>query len=175
MNINIARRKRRRRRKILSAFFRFLSYFYSSITVTSFVHCLFAFLKMFHMNIEQLTFKIRGCIFEVFKELGPGLLESVYEAALLFELKNQNLNAQAQAPVPVMYKSVQLELGFRLDLLVENEVIVEVKSVEASHDLHKKQLLNYLKLTGKKVGFLVNFNSSKLIDKESIIRIVNNY
>lgn len=132
-------------------------------------------LKDFHMNIEQLTYKIRGCIFEVFKEMGPGLLESVYEAALMFELKNENLNVQAQTPVPVMYKSVQLELGFRLDLLVENEVIVEVKSVEALHDLHKKQLLNYLKLTGKKVGFLVNFNCSKLIDKESIIRIVNNY
>ncbi len=107
--------------------------------------------------------------------MGPGLLESVYEAALVYELQRQNLNVQAQVPLPVIYKSVQLELGFRLDLLVENEVIVEVKSVELLHDLHKKQLLNYLKLTGKKVGFLVNFNSSKLIDKESIIRIVNNY
>jgi len=105
------------------------------------------------LNIEELTYKIRGCIFEVFREMGPGLLESVYEAALMYELENQNLNVQAQIPVPVIYKSVQLELGFRLDLLVENEVIVEVKSVELLHDLHKKQLLNYLKLTGKKLGF----------------------
>lgn len=127
------------------------------------------------MNIEELTYKIRGCIFEVFKEMGPGLPESVYEAALMYELKTQSLNIQAQTPIPVIYKSVQLELGFRLDLLVENEVIVEVKSVELLHDLHKKQLLNYLKLTGKKIGFLVNFNASKLIDKETIIRIVNNY
>jgi len=127
------------------------------------------------LNIEELTYKIRGCIFEVFREMGPGLLESVYEAALIFELNTQNLNVQSQIPVPVIYKSIPLELGFRVDLLVENEVIIEVKSVELLHDLHKKQLLNYLKLTGKKVGFLVNFNASKLIDKESIIRIVNNY
>lgn len=84
------------------------------------------------------------------------------------------MGVQSQIPIPVIYKSVQLELGFRLYTLVENEVIVEVKSVEILHDLHKKQLLNYLKLTGKKVGFLVNFNSSKLIAKETI-RIVNNY
>lgn len=127
------------------------------------------------MNIEELTYKIRGCIFEVFKEMGSGLLESVYEAALTFELKIQKLGVQTQIPIPVIYKSVQLDLGFRLDLLVENEVIIEVKSVEILHELHKKQLLNYLKLTGKKVGFLVNFNSSKLIDKETIIRVVNNY
>ena len=127
------------------------------------------------MDLDDLTNKIRGGIFEVFKELGPGLPESVYEAALLFELRNLSLLATSQIPVPVIYKSVQLELRFRLDLLVENEVIIEVKSVESLHDLHKKKLLNYLKLTGKKVGFLVNFNTVKLIDKESLIRIVNSY
>ncbi|MCW3114796.1 MAG: hypothetical protein JWR18_3192 [Segetibacter sp.] len=127
------------------------------------------------MDLDELTYKVRGGIFEVFKELGPGLLESVYEAALLFELRSLDLLVSSQVPVPVIYKSVQLELGFRLDLLVENEVIVEIKSVECLHEIHKKQLLNYLKLSGKKVGFLVNFNTVKLIDKESIIRIVNNY
>ncbi|MCW3079015.1 GxxExxY protein [Segetibacter sp.] len=127
------------------------------------------------MDLDELTYKVRGGIFEVFKELGPGLLESVYEAALLFELRSLDLLVSSQVPVPVIYKSVQLELGFRLDLLVENEVIVEIKSVECLHEIHKKQLLNYLKLSGKKVGFLVNFNTLKLIDKESIIRIVNNY
>ena len=113
--------------------------------------------------------------FEVFKELGPGLLESVYEAALLFELLQKGITVQAQVPVPVLYKSVQLELGFRLDLLIENKIIIEIKSVEMLHDVHKKQLLTYLKLTQKQVGFLVNFNCSHLKDKESIIRIVNNY
>ena len=127
------------------------------------------------MNLDDLTYQVRGCIFEVFKELGPGLLESVYEASLLFELLKKGLTVQAQVPVPVLYKSVQLELGFRLDLLIENNIIVEVKSVETLHDVHKKQLLTYLKLTQKKVGFLANFNSSHLTDKESLIRIVNNY
>jgi len=125
--------------------------------------------------IDELTYKVRGCIFEVYKELGPGLLESVYESALLYELLNRGIKAQAQIPLPVRYKSVQLELGFRSDLLVENEVIIEVKSVDSLHDVHKKQRLTYLRLTGKKVGFLVNFNSAHLIDKESLIRIVNNY
>ena len=108
------------------------------------------------MTIDELTYKVRGCIFEVFREMGPGLLESVYEAALLFELQSQQFSVQSQVPVPVIYKSIPLELGFRLDLLIENEVVIEVKSVECLHDIHKKQLLNYLKLTGKKVGFLVN-------------------
>jgi GxxExxY protein len=126
-------------------------------------------------NMEDLTYKIRGCIFEVFKELGPGLLESVYEAALVFELVRSGLSAQSQVPIPVFYKSVRFELGFRLDILVENQVVIEIKSVETLHDVHKKQLLTYLKLTGKKLGILVNFNSSHLIDKESLIRIANNY
>jgi len=127
------------------------------------------------MDLDDLTYQVRGCIFEVFKELGPGLLESVYEAALLFELLQKGITVQAQVPVPVLYKSVQLELGFRLDLLIENKIIIEIKSVEMLHDVHKKQLLTYLKLTQKQVGFLVNFNCSDLKDKESIIRIVNNY
>jgi GxxExxY protein len=126
-------------------------------------------------NLDELTFKVRGAIFEVFKELGPGLLESVYEAALRFELTSKNIGVQFQLPVPVLYKSLQLDIGFRLDLLVEDKIIIEVKSVESLHDIHKKQLLNYLKLTGKKVGILVNFNSAYLKDKESIFRIVNNY
>ena len=125
--------------------------------------------------LDELTFKVRAAIFEVFKELGPGLLESVYESALLFELNSKNMNVQSQLPVPVLYKSVHLGLGFRLDLLVENRIIIEVKSVDCLHDIHKKQLLSYLKLTGKKVGILVNFNATYLKDKESIIRIVNNY
>ena len=127
------------------------------------------------MNLDDLTYQVRGCIFEVFKELGPGLLESVYEAALLFELMNKKLSVQAQIPVPVLYKSIQLELGFRLDLLIENQIIIEIKSVDTLHDVHKKQLLTYPELTQKKIGFLVNFNSSHLTDKESLIRIVNNY
>lgn len=111
--------------------------------------------------------------FTVYNELGPGLLESVYEAALAFELQQRSLLTKTQVPLPVVYKDVNLELGFRIDILVENTVAIEIKSVEKIHDVHKKQLLTYLKLSGLKLGILINFNSSQLIDKESIIRIIN--
>ena len=125
--------------------------------------------------IDELTYKVRGCIFEVFKELGPGLLESVYESALVYELLNKGLKVEAQVPLPVKYKSIELQVGLRLDIVVEDLIIIEVKSVEQLHDVHKKQLLTYLRLTNKSVGFLVNFNSAHLENKESLIRIVNNY
>jgi GxxExxY protein len=125
------------------------------------------------MDLNDITYVVRGAIFNVYNELGPGLLEHVYEAALAHEIRNQGLLVQTQLGLPVIYRDVQLELGYRIDLLVENQIIVEVKSVEFLHDVHKKQLLTYLKLSDKKVGILVNFNTSKLVDKESIIRIVN--
>ncbi len=125
------------------------------------------------MELNDLTYKIRGAIFSVFNELGPGLLESVYEAALLKELMDVNLRTISQVPLPVVYKGVKLEIGFRLDILVEDKIIIEIKSVEFLHDVHKKQLLTYLKLSNRKLGILVNFNAAKLIDKESIIRIIN--
>jgi GxxExxY protein len=125
------------------------------------------------MELNDLTYKIRGAIFKVHASLGPGLLESVYVAALAYELIQISLAIQTQVGVPVNYNDVKLELGFRLDILVEDQVIVEVKSVEALHDVHKKQLLTYLKLTGKKIGILVNFNVATLKDKESLIRIIN--
>jgi len=123
--------------------------------------------------LNQLCYQIRGAIFKVHGSLGPGLLESVYVAALSYELWALNLSVQSQLGVPVNYNGIMLELGFRMDLLVQNEIIVEVKSVEALHDVHKKQLLTYLKLANKKLGLLVNFNVSSLKDKESIIRIIN--
>ncbi len=125
------------------------------------------------MDINEITYKTRGAIFTVFNELGPGLLESVYEAALTYELTTLGLKVRNQVPVPVMYKEVKLDIGFRLDLIVEEQVIIEVKSVELMHNVHKKQLLTYLRLSNKKLGILVNFNSDKLVDKESIFRIIN--
>ena len=125
------------------------------------------------MDLNDLTYKIRGAIFTVHNELGPGLLESVYEAALMYELISMNLSVASQVGLPVQYKNVQLELGFRIDLLIENTVIIEIKSIECLHDVHKKQLLTYLKLSAKKLGILVNFNVAKLVDKESLIRIIN--
>jgi len=126
-----------------------------------------------NMNLNDLTYKIRGAIFTVFNELGPGLLESVYEAVLTRELLSIGLNTHTQVALPVIYKDIKLDIGFRIDILVENQVIIEIKSVETLHDVHKKQLLTYLKLSDKKLGILVNFNCDQLIDKESIIRIIN--
>ncbi len=101
------------------------------------------------------------------------MLESVYEAALVFESTAGSIFVSSQVGVPVHYKEVQLELGFIMDIPVENLVIREIKSIESLHDVHKKQLLTYLKLANKKLGILVNFNVVKLIDKESLIRIIN--
>ena len=94
-------------------------------------------------------------------------------AALTYELSELNLSVQTQLAVPVSYNGIMLELGFRMDMLVQSEIVIEVKSVEILHDVHKKQLLTYLKLANKKLGLLVNFNVSSLKDKESIIRMIN--
>ncbi len=125
------------------------------------------------MDLNDLTYSIRGAIFKVHSTLGPGLFESVYEAALAYELIQAGLVVKTQVGVPVNYNGVKLELGFRLDILVNDQVIIEVKSIESLADIHKKQVLNYLKLTGMKIGILVNFNVGSLKDKESIIRIIN--
>lgn len=126
------------------------------------------------MEINEVTYKIRGAIFEVYNQLGPGLLESVYEAALMKEFELVGLKAKNQLALPVSYKNNNIELGFRIDILLENAVIIEIKSVKALEDVHKKQLLTYLKLSQIEIGILVNFNVAFLKDKESIIRIINN-
>lgn len=126
-----------------------------------------------YLTLDELTYKVRNCIFTVAKELRLGFLESIYTAALLYELKLAGLTANAEVELPVPYKDTILELGFRLDIIVQNQVILEVKSVETLNNVHKKQLLNYLKLTGMKVGFLINFNVDYLEDRVNLIRIVN--
>jgi len=125
------------------------------------------------VDLNDLSYTIRGAIFKVHKSLGPGLLESVYEAALTYELMQNGFKVSSQVGVPVNYNGILLELGFRMDLLIEDRVIIEIKSLERLHDVHKKQLLTYLRLSGKKLGILVNFNVSTLVDKESLIRIIN--
>ncbi len=121
---------------------------------------------------NDLSYKIRGSIFNVYNSLGPGLLESVYEAALKYELHKQSVKVASQVAVPVLYDDVKLDLGFRIDLLVEDKVIIEIKSVEMLAPVHHKQVLTYLKLSNKKLGLLVNFNTDDI--KSGIIRIVNN-
>lgn len=123
------------------------------------------------MDENEINYKIRGSIFSVYKELGPGLLESVYEAALIYQLRNDGLYVESQKKIDVYYDGKLLPVDFRLDIVVEDKVIVELKSVEMLKDLHKKQLLTYLKLSGRKVGLLVNFNTADLTN--NIVRIVN--
>ena len=120
---------------------------------------------------NDLSFLIRGAAFKVHAKLGPGLLESVYERVLTHELKKSGLTAITQEPIPMIYETLKIDVGFRLDILVEDKVIIEVKSVEALADVHHKQLLTYLKLSNKRLGLLINFNTADI--KKSIIRIVN--
>ena len=125
----------------------------------------------FRMTENRLSYLIRGAIFKVYKALGPGLLESVYVSTLAFELRKLGLNVQVQVPLPVIYESETLELGFRLDILIDNLVVIEVKSVERLAEVHHKQVITYLKLSGKKLGILVNFNSADI--SSDIFRKVN--
>ncbi len=123
------------------------------------------------MTENDISYKVRGCIFNVYNNLGAGLLESAYEATLKYELEKIGLSVLAQTPVPLIYGDVSLEVGYRLDLLVENKVIVELKSVETLLDVHHKQLITYLKLSELKLGILVNFNTADI--SKSIFRKVN--
>lgn len=109
--------------------------------------------------------------FQIHRTLGPGLLESAYEAILVHELQKRGLSVAVQVPVPVIYESVRLDAGFRADLIVEDSVIVELKSLEKIAPVHKKQLTTYLKLSGKRLGLLINFGEELI--KDGITRIVN--
>lgn len=119
---------------------------------------------------EELTYKIRGAIFTVYKELGPGLLENIYEAALVYELEKRGLKVEQQKQIQVYYDGKVLPVDYRTDLLVEDKVILELKSVSELKDVHFKQLLTYLRITKKRVGLLVNFNTEDIV--KSIHRIV---
>ena len=123
------------------------------------------------MTINDITYEIRGAIYDVYKELGPGLLESVYEEALCFELEQKGLKVERQLHVPIEYKGTQLNTELRLDILVEGQVIVELKSVEEMKKVFGKQLLTYLRLMDKRVGLLVNFNTDNILS--SITRVAN--
>lgn len=109
-------------------------------------------------NVDELTENIIGAAIEVHRVLGPGLLESAYEACLCRELSVRKLHFQEQVPLPVQYKGLQLEAGYRLDLLVEDKIVVEIKSVDELLPVHQAQLLTYLRLSHKPIGLLINFN-----------------
>lgn len=123
------------------------------------------------MTENEISYKIRGAIFEVFNAFGPGLLESVYLAALASELKKEGMTVRKEVPVPVFFNEEKLEVGFRIDLLVNEKVLIEVKSIETIAPVHHKQILTYLKLTRLKLGILINFNVENIND--GIFRKVN--
>jgi len=125
------------------------------------------------MNENELSKVVLDVAFKIHKELGPGLFESVYETIMAYELANEyNLSVHRQRPIPVIWKDVKLELGFRSDLIVEEKLIIEIKSIEALAPVHAKQVLTHLRLTNIKLGLLINFNEQLL--KNGIKRIVNN-
>jgi GxxExxY protein len=129
--------------------------------------------RMFEETPEnKITEKIIGCAIEVHRGLGPGLLESAYEECLYFELTQAGLQFERQVPLPVIYKGVKLDCGYRIDIVVENLVIVEIKAIEKILPVHEAQLLSYLKLYNKKVGLLINFHVPIL--KSGLKRLVNN-
>ena len=123
------------------------------------------------MTINNLTRSIIGSAIEVHKELGPGLLESTYEACLFYELNQKGLFVEKQKILPVKYKGIELEIGYRIDLLVENQVLIELKSVKEILAIHSAQLLSYLKISNLQIGLLFNFNETKLVD--GVKRIIN--
>ena len=123
------------------------------------------------MELNEISEKIIGAAIQVHSTLGPGLLESAYEACLKYELEKQELKVSSQIVLPVIYDEMKIDLGYRLDLLVEDSVIVELKAVNKITPIHEAQLLSYLKLSGKRLGLLINFNVILL--KDGIKRRIN--
>lgn len=124
------------------------------------------------MSENEISKIVVDVSYKIHTKLGPGLLESVYEAILYYELAKRCLNVERQKPIPVIWDEISLDIGFRIDLIIQNKVIIEIKSVVQIANVHLKQLLTYLKLTGMKLGLLINFNESLI--KNGITRIVNN-
>lgn len=124
------------------------------------------------MTENEISQLIIGCAIKVHTTLGPGLLESAYEECLYYELVREGLKVEKQKSLPLIYKEIKLEIGYRLDLIIEDKVIVEIKACEGLNDIHLAQILTYLKLSNVKLGLLINFNVAKV--KDGIKRVVNN-
>lgn len=125
------------------------------------------------MEDNKLTEQIIGCAIKVHRALGPGLLESAYQKCLLFEIKKAGLFVEKEKPLPLVYEEVKLDCGYRIDLLVEKQIVIEIKSVDALNNVHTAQVLTYLKLSNCKIGLLVNFNVTQLTN--GIKRLYNKY
>lgn len=124
------------------------------------------------MTENEISKVVVDCALKVHRQLGPGLLESAYQECLMYELKNQGLAVEKEKPMPLVYDTVKLDIGYRMDLLINNKLVIEIKSVESLNDIHLAQILTYLKLSGCKLGLLINFNVALI--KHGIKRVVNN-
>lgn len=124
------------------------------------------------MTENDISYKIRGAIYNVYSALGPGLLESAYEATLIYELQQKGLRVRSQVPLPLIYNDIKMDVGYRVDLIVNDKVLTEIKSVENLIAVHHKQVITYLKLSGIKLGILVNFNTDNIFN--GMFRKVNN-
>ena len=124
------------------------------------------------MSENELSYLIRGAIFKIYNRIGAGLFENVYKHILKYELEKLGLEVKTEVPLPVIYDDVKFDIGFRIDILVNNKVIVEIKSIEKLAEVHHKQTLTFLRLTGLKLAILVNFNSHNIAN--DIFRKVNN-
>ncbi|MFC4819169.1 GxxExxY protein [Dokdonella ginsengisoli] len=122
------------------------------------------------IEFDDLSNRVIGCALEVHRQLGPGLLESVYQRCLAYELVSSGIQVEVERPMRVRYKEIDIDCGFRVDMLIERELIVELKAVDTLLPIHESQLLTYLKLSGRKIGLLMNFNSGML--KKGIRRLV---
>jgi len=123
------------------------------------------------MTENEISYTIRGCVFNIYNNLGPGLLESAYEAVLKYEIEKTGLKVRTQVTLPMIYEKIKVDVGYRIDLLIEEKVIIELKSVEILLNLHHKQLITYLKLSDLKLGLLINFNTDDIT--KSVFRKVN--
>lgn len=123
------------------------------------------------MDENEISYLVRKCIFNVYNKLGPGLLEIVYQRILIYELEENGLDIKSEVEIPVIYDEKKFDLNFRIDILVENKVILELKSVKNIEEIHYKQLQTYLKLSDKRLGLLINFNTMNILD--GIKRVVN--
>ncbi len=124
------------------------------------------------MKENEISYLVRKAIFNVYNGLGPGLLESVYQKVLVYELEDLGLEVKSEIDIPIVYNDIVFDCNLRMDILVEDKVVIEIKSVKNLEDIHYKQLNTYLKLSNKKLGILVNFNTTSILD--SIKRIANN-
>jgi GxxExxY protein len=129
--------------------------------------------ELYQLNLQainSITQQVIGIAMKVHSELGPGLLESAYKECLIYELEKSGLHVQREVPIPLVYKEIKLECGFRADIIVERLIIIEIKAVEAINDVHMAQILTYLKIANKKIGLLMNFNVARL--KDGIRRVI---